>query len=95
MTGPSASIGITGRTGLIEKDYDQIVTIPPQISNSLPLASALLGPIGAGVGAVLFLAGELFQSIPKQIDKLLRYQYTISGSWDDPVVEKYSGEGSG
>ena len=95
MTGPSASIGITGRTGLIEKDYDQIVTITPQISDSLPLASALLGPIGAGVGAVLFLAGELFQSIPKQIDKLLRYQYTISGSWDDPVVEKYSGEGSG
>ena len=95
MVGPSADIGITGRTGLIEKDYDQIVTVTPQISDSLPLASALFGPIGAGVGAVLFLAGELFQTIPKQIDKLLRYQYTISGSWDDPVVEKYTGEGSG
>jgi uncharacterized protein (TIGR02099 family) len=95
MIGPSADIGITGRTGLIEKDYDQIVTVTPQVSDSLPLASALFGPIGAGVGAVLFLAGELFQSIPKQIDKLLRYQYTIRGSWDDPLVEKYTGEGSG
>ena len=95
MAGPSADIGITGRTGLIEKDYDQIVTVTPQISDSLPLASALFGPVGAGVGAVLFLAGEIFQFIPKQIDKLLRYQYTISGSWDDPVVEKYTEEGSG
>lgn len=95
MIGPSADIGITGRTGLIEKDYDQIVTVTPQVSDSLPLASALFGPVGAGVGAVLFLAGEIFQFIPKQIDKLLRYQYTISGSWDEPVVEKYTEEGSG
>jgi len=95
MAGPSASIGITGRTGLIEKDYDQIVTVTPQVSDSLPLASALFGPIGAGVGAVIFLAGELFQAIPKQIDKFLRYQYTVRGNWEDPVVEKYQGEGSG
>jgi uncharacterized protein (TIGR02099 family) len=89
MAGPSAKIDITGRTGLIEKDYDQIVTVTPQVSDSLPLASALFGPIGVGVGAVIFLAGELFDTIPKQIDKLLRYQYTISGSWDNPVVEKF------
>lgn len=89
MTGPSANIEITGRTGLIDKDYDQIVTVTPQVSDTLPLASALFGPIGVGVGAVIFLAGELFDTIPKQIDKILRYQYTISGSWDNPVVEKY------
>lgn len=89
MTGPSAKIEITGRTGLIDKDYDQIVTVIPQVSDTLPLASALFGPIGVGVGAVIFLAGELFDTIPRQIDKILRYQYTISGSWDNPVVEKY------
>ena len=89
MTGPSANIEITGRTGLIDKDYDQIVTVTPQVSDTLPLASALFGPIGVGVGAVIFLAGELFDTIPRQIDKILRYQYTISGSWDNPVVEKY------
>ena len=90
MTGPSANIEITGRTGLIDKDYDQIVTVTPQVSDTLPLASALFGPIGVGVGAVIFLAGELFDTIPKQIDKILRYQYTISGSWDNPVIEKYN-----
>lgn len=88
MTGPSAYIQVNGRTGLIEKDYDQIVTVTPQFSDSLPVASALFGPIGVGVGAVLFLAGELFESIPRQIDKLLRYQYSVKGSWDDPLVER-------
>jgi len=92
MTGPSADIAITGRTGLSEKDYDQVVTVTPQVANSIPVASALFGPVGIGVGAVIFLAGEVFKSIPEQIDKLLRYQYTITGSWDDPVVEKFEKE---
>ena len=30
----------------------------------------------------------MFDSIPRQIDKLLRYQYTITGSWDNPVIER-------
>jgi len=89
LTGPSANIDVTGRTGLVEQDYDQLVTVTPQFADSLPVASALFGPIGVGVGAVLFLAGEMFESIPEQLDKLWRYQYTIKGSWDDPVVEKY------
>ncbi len=88
MEGPSAEIVVTGRTGLSRKDYDQLVTVTPQVSDSLPIASALFGPIGLGIGAVLFLAGEMFDSIPRQIDKLLRYQYTITGSWDNPVIER-------
>ncbi len=89
MSGPSANIAISGRTGLSRQDYDQIVTVTPQVADSLPVASALFGPIGLGVGAVIFLASEVFDSIPKQIDKFLRYQYTITGSWDNPVIEKY------
>lgn len=89
MKGPSANIAITGRTGLIDKDYDQLVTVTPQITDSLPVASALFGPIGVGVGTVIYFASELFKSIPSNIDKMLQYQYTITGSWKDPVVEKY------
>ena len=92
MNGPSANIAITGRTGLIEQDYDQLVTVTPQIADTLPVASALFGPIGVGVGAVIYFAGELFDSIPSNIDKILQYQYTITGSWNDPKVEKYGEE---
>ena len=88
MIGPSGDIMISGRTGLVIEDYDQIATVIPKVSDSLPLASALFGPIGAGVGAVLFLAGELFESIPENIDKILTQQYSIKGSWENPDIEK-------
>ncbi|MFQ5659492.1 MAG: YhdP family protein [Gammaproteobacteria bacterium] len=88
MRGSSANVGITGRAGLSDQDYDQIVTVTPQVSNSLPVASALFGPIGAGVGAVLYLGGKVFKSINRNINKLLSYQYTITGNWDDPLIEK-------
>ena len=92
MSGPSAKIAITGRTGLVEKDYDQLVTITPQIADTLPVASSLFGPVGVGVGAVIYFVGELFESIPSNIDKILQYQYTITGSWENPVVEQYQKE---
>jgi uncharacterized protein (TIGR02099 family) len=88
MIGPAANIIISGRTGFITQDYDQIATITPKVSNSLPVASALFGPIGLGVGAVIYLTGELFKSIPDKIDEILRYQYSIKGSWDNPDIVK-------
>ena len=88
MRGPSANVDISGRTGLSDQDYDQIVTVTPQLSDNLPVAGVFLGPVGIGLGAVFYLAGQMFDSVHDSIDKLLRYQYTITGSWNNPVVEK-------
>ena len=88
LTGPSADVLISGRTGLSDQDYDQLVTVTPQFADNLPIASALLGPVGIGVGAVLYLAGNMFESINDNIDKMLRYQYTITGNWHNPKIEK-------
>lgn len=88
MTGPSADIVVSGRTGLSTEDYDQIATVTPKISSGLPVASALFGPVGVGVGAVIYLAGEVFNAIPRKIDQILKQQYTITGSWDAPNIEK-------
>ena len=88
LTGPSVDVLISGRTGLAAQDYDQLVTVTPQFADNLPIASALLGPVGIGVGAVLYLAGNMFDSINDNIDKMLRYQYTIKGDWYNPKIEK-------
>lgn len=88
MKGPSVEIAVSGRTGLSEKDYDQVVTVTPRISGSLPVAGALFGPVGIGVGTAFFLAGKMFSSLRENIDSLLRYQYTITGSWNNPVIKK-------
>jgi len=35
MTGPSVNINISGRTGLVQQDYDQIATVTPKVTDSL------------------------------------------------------------
>ena len=89
MKGPSAIITVTGRTGLAAKDYDQMVTVKPQIGASLPLAATIAG--GPAVGAAVYLAQQIFQP---QIDSLAGYQYTIKGSWKDPKVDRIVNENS-
>lgn len=88
MRGPSAVIDITGRTGLHDQDYDQTVIITPKVSNTLPLAGAVFGPIGVGVGAVVYMAGEVLDSTPLNFNKILSYEYSLTGPWEEPVFEK-------
>jgi uncharacterized protein (TIGR02099 family) len=94
LDSPSARILITGRIGLADKDYDQVAIVTPQLSSDFPIASALFGPAGAGVGAALFVGGKLFKGLPERIDSLLSKQYTITGSWESPVVEQTKGLGA-
>ena len=64
------------------------MTVTPQISDNLPVAGVLLGPVGIGLGAVFYLAGQMFDSMYDGFDKLLQFQYTITGSWNQPIIEK-------
>jgi uncharacterized protein (TIGR02099 family) len=79
---PSARIDIAGRVGLATEDYDQIVTVTPDVSSgTLPIAGAIAGgPLGAAAG---FLAGKLFGG---KLDKASKTQYQVTGSWDDPQI---------
>ena len=88
MEGPSAKVEISGRTGLAAKDYDQRAIVTPALSDSIPLASAMFGPAGIGVGAAIYLGQKVFKQVPAQVDRFLRREYTIKGPWSDPVIEK-------
>lgn len=83
IKGSSAIIEITGRTGLIARDYDQMVTVTPQVSSSLPIAGAIAG--GPAVGAAVFLAEKL---VGKEFNRMTKVQYHVSGGWDNPVYER-------
>ncbi|MCA1804152.1 MAG: hypothetical protein LC646_02045, partial [Xanthomonadaceae bacterium] len=83
MHAPSAQIAIAGRTGFVARDYDQLVTITPLVSSSLPLAGVLAG--GPAVGAALFVAEKLFG---ERMNRLARYQYQVTGPWDAPQLER-------
>ena len=82
MESDTARIEVAGRTGLVSEDYDKRVTVLPKISSSLPLLGLpLLNPALLPVWAAQMLLDR------NAFDKAFSYQYTITGPWDEPVVE--------
>lgn len=90
IQGPSARIDISGRIGLAEQDYDQLVTVTPEVTGGLPIAGAIAG--GPAVGAALFLADRL---LGRQFEEMASYQYAVTGSWEDPVFRRLNREEPG
>ncbi|MDH5217030.1 MAG: DUF3971 domain-containing protein, partial [Gammaproteobacteria bacterium] len=91
MVGPTGRMGVAGRIGLDEKDYDLVATFIPKAFDSLPVIGGLAtsaGVVAAGVaapalGATIYVMQKLFQS---QMDELSTVQYTIGGTWKEPQV---------
>jgi len=81
LIAPAAKIEIQGRTDLTARQYDQIVTVIPHVSNTIPVAGALVG--GLGVGAAVLIMQKLLQS---EIEQAINYQYHITGAWEKPVI---------
>lgn len=77
MDSNTARFEVVGRTGLVNEDYDKLVTIVPKLSSIL-----FLTPIG--------LAQKIFNT--EGFDESFAYQYTITGTWDEPVIEPISAQ---
>ncbi len=82
IKGPTADILIKGRTGVAAQDYDQVITVVPEVGSTLPLVGALAGG-GAGAAAA-FVLQNIFD---RAIDEITQFHYSVTGSWDEPVVE--------
>jgi uncharacterized protein (TIGR02099 family) len=83
VKGPAAEIGLIGRVGLKNKDYDQTAVVTGNLGSSpLPLAGFVGGPV---VGAAVLLFTQVFK---QPLKGLARGYYRITGSWDNPIVER-------
>jgi uncharacterized protein YhdP len=87
INGTSVNIDISGRTGLASRDYDQLVTVTPQVTSTLPIAGAIAG--GPAVGAAVFLADKLMGD---SFNRLTQVKYHVTGSWDKPVYSRIKKE---
>ena len=83
IPGPSATIRLQGQLDLVEESVDMKMSISPAVGGNLAIAGFVLG--GPAGGFVTLLASK---AIKEQMDKVANYQYTIRGSWEDPVVDK-------
>ncbi|MBX3709802.1 MAG: TIGR02099 family protein [Gammaproteobacteria bacterium] len=79
--GPVARIGINGRIGLKNKDYDLILGVTAHVTSSIPVAATLLtgNPlIGLGAFAVNTMLGS---SMPGAATNY----YAVRGPWNNPT----------
>jgi uncharacterized protein YhdP len=81
IKGPSSEIEISGRTGLVARDYDQIVAVTPQLGLGPTIAGAVIG--GPAVGAAVFVAERLLKQTGADLSRVSRIELKVTGPWDD------------
>jgi uncharacterized protein (TIGR02099 family) len=89
IVGPAARVSISGETDLAKETQKLNVRVQPTLSASVSVGAAMLllaNPIiGAAVGAGSLLAQKVLQD---PIEQIFAYEYVVTGSWSDPVVER-------
>jgi uncharacterized protein (TIGR02099 family) len=88
VKGPAAEIGLIGRVGLKNRDYDQTAVVTGNVSSTLALPAFAAGPI---VGGAALLFTQLFK---QPLRGLVRGYYRITGTWDNPIVERIKSAGA-
>lgn len=73
-----ATIKITGKTGLITQDYDQIVTVIPKSSAAIPIAGTIVKGIAGLVAKSL--TGERREGF------FISSQYAMKGNWGEAEI---------
>ena len=81
VLGPTGRIDLRGSADLIAGSLEQKVTVTPKLDATLPIAGALAGGPVAGV-AVLMAQ----QVLTKQVDRITRFEYAVSGPWANPNI---------
>lgn len=79
----SARIQVNGSTDLDKREYDQTLLVIPSVGQTLPIVGALAAG-AAGAAYMLAVQGILGRSL----NESNRFVYKVTGSWDDPVIER-------
>ena len=81
--GQLARIDVKGWMNVAKETLDMNLMITPYLTNSVPLVATIAG--GPIVGAAAWVANKLFG---KEVDKLKRYYYQVTGLWNKPVIKQ-------
>ena len=89
LIGPAAKVNIAGEADLAKETQRLTVRVQPALSSSVSAGAALLFLANPLVGAAVGAGSLLAQSVLKDpIEQFFSYQYTVTGSWNDPVVTR-------
>ncbi|NNE63119.1 MAG: hypothetical protein HKN34_03465, partial [Gammaproteobacteria bacterium] len=85
LEGAAVEVKLVGTTDLRDREYDQKIYVTPNIRHALPVIGSIAA--GSSVGWALLLLQNLLKS---PIDESLEIEYSVTGSWDDPVIKTIS-----
>jgi uncharacterized protein YhdP len=86
LEGPAARVQMQGETDLDRETQNLKVRVVPQLGGGVSVAGAFLG--GPVVGIAALVAQKLLRD---PIDQIAAYEYSITGTWDNPSVVKIGG----
>lgn len=85
---PSLRIEVKGRVGLAARDYDQRVSVYPDVSG-ISLGALLLGGASLATGPLLpLMAVVANQVIDKPLGEVTQLDYRLTGGWDNPEIKR-------
>ncbi len=84
IKGPAAHIYVKGMTDVEKEQYDQLVTVVPEVGGGVAVAGTLVG--GPLVGVTLLVADKILGRFGHGMGRLATFKYHVTGSWQDPVV---------
>ncbi|HET7775269.1 MAG TPA: YhdP family protein, partial [Azospira sp.] len=85
IDGPAAKVAIKGDINLESETQNLKVRVQPALGSSLALGTAMVHPV---VGVAALIAQKVLQN---PVDKIFAFEYAVTGSWEDPKVDKLSG----
>jgi uncharacterized protein (TIGR02099 family) len=86
IRGPAAKVQMAGNVDLVRETQDLKVRVQPSLSESVTTGALFLNP---AVGATAWAFNKLFGN---PLDNVFGYDFTVSGGWSDPKVEKIAGK---
>jgi uncharacterized protein (TIGR02099 family) len=82
VAGPTSHIEIGGRIGYVERDFDSLVYVTPELDGTLLVAGVLAGGPVVGLGTLL-----IQQLLSDEVNDFSRFEYSVTGSWDEPELK--------
>ncbi len=78
IKGPAADIFIKGDVNIKDETQDLVVTITPNVTDTMSVAALAGGPIA---GAAAFILQKILND---PLNEVLTDEYRLTGSWADP-----------
>jgi uncharacterized protein YhdP len=82
IQGPSAKVLMSGTVDLPGETQDLKVRVQPALGDTVAIGAMIANPVA---GAVVWAAQKILKD---PIDQAFAFEYAVTGSWDDPKVEK-------